>query len=571
MRVLGPLLILALACGDDDGASDAAMPDAPLDAVVDAELPFAPEAFCPGGEGCADEGDGVLYVGAAMRDITPVITPTTDIMTLDVNGDGVWDPFDGDEFEDRNGNGVFDPIFVAGFGSPRVASDVADPQWVRAIVLRQNQTTIALVATDTFSIFIDDTDAIREMVSDTEVDYVATCASHTHQGADTLGIYGLAESSSGVDPEYLARIHREAAAAVREAVGALRPAHAQYASFDFRDQPGGTLRYVSDSRHPRILDDNVRILRLLDAADESTIATWVNFGSHPEYWGSRNTLLSSDFPHHLREAVENGVTGPDGELEPGVGGMAAYCNGAIGSQIGPNEMMPETWDGTSLPRQSEETMRVVGEQMGYFVLRALGEGGGSVTDDTADLGFRSRRFLVDVQNRGFHVAILNELFIREAYNWDPDSILRPGINEPDILTEVAVVDIGRLQVMWMPGELDPALFVGGYDGSFTPAGAAIVDPEVENAPDLAMAPDPPYLRDFARETAEYVGIVSLGNDQIGYLLPEFDFLLDARNPYIDEAAGEHYEETNSVGIDGWPRIRDQMEQLLLWTPEGMEE
>lgn len=568
MRSLALLVILVLACGDDDGASDAGMPDAMLDAEVDAEPPFAPEAYCPGGEGCADEGDGVLYAAVAMRDITPVITPTTDIMTVDTNGDGVWDPFDGDEFEDRNDNGVFDPIFVAGFGSPRVASDVADPQWVRAIVLRQNQTTIALVTADMFSIFIDDTDAIRGMLSGADVDYVATCASHTHQGADTLGIYGLGESSSGVDPEYLARIHREAAAAVEEAIAALRPAHIQYASFDFRDKPGGVLRYLSDSRHPRIVDDNVRIIRLLDATDESTIATWINLASHPEYWGDENTLLSSDYPHHLREGVENGVIGPDGEMVEGVGGVATFCNGALGAQIGPNEMMAQTWEGDPLPRQSEETMRLVGQQMAYFVLDALGDSGGSLTEETADLGFRSRRFFVDVQNRGFHVAILNELFIREAFNWDPERILMPGVNEPDIRTEVAVVDIGKLQVMWMPGELDPALFVGGYDGGFTPEGAAIVDPEVENAPDLSMAPEGPYLRDFARDTAEYVGIVSLGNDQIGYLVPEFDYVLDARNPYIDEAAGEHYEETNSVGIDGWPRIRDQMEQLLLWTPEG---
>ncbi len=574
MRGWALLCLLAWGCGDDDGPSDAATPDAsmdaPIDVAIDAEPPFAPEAFCPGGEGCADEGDGVLYAGAAMRDITPVITPTTDIMTLDNNGDGVWDPFDGDEFEDRNDNGVFDPIFVAGFDSPRIASDVADPQWVRAIALRQNETTIVLVSADMFSIFIDDTDAIREFAADVDVDYIGTCASHTHQGADTLGIYGLAESSSGVDPEYLARIHREAAAAVREAVDSLRPANIQYASFDFRDKPGGTLRYLSDSRHPRIIDDNARVFRVIDAGDESTIATWINFGSHPEYFGDENTLLSSDYPHYLREGVENGVVGPDGEMTEGVGGMAAFCLGAIGSQIGPNEMSAATWDESPLPRQSEETMRVVGEQMAYFVLDALGDEGGSLTEDTADLGFRSRRFLVDVQNRGFHVAILNELFVREAYNWDPDLLLRPGVNEPDVLTEIAVIDIGKLQLMWMPGELDPALFIGGYDGSHTPEGAAIVDPEVENAPNLALAPSGPYLRDFARDTAEYVGIVSLGNDQIGYLLPEFDFVLDDRNPYIDEARGEHYEETNSVGIDGWPRIRDQMEQLLLWTPGGGE-
>ncbi|MEM9067647.1 MAG: hypothetical protein AAGE52_04050 [Myxococcota bacterium] len=568
------MAVVVVACGDDsspevDAGTDAMVADAgedAFDAGVDAAVPFAPDSFCPGGEGCANEGDGVLYAGAAMRDITPVLSDDVDRMTLDNNGDGVWDPFDGDEFEDRNENGVFDPVFIGGFGSPRPASGVNDPQWVRAIALRQNNTTIVILAADMFSIFIDDTDAIRRLAGDVDVDYVATCASHTHQGADTLGIYGLGESSSGADPAYLARIHQAAADAVRDAVADLRPAHIQYATFDFRDQPGGTLRYVSDARHPRIIDDRARIFRVTDASDERTIATWVNLAAHAEYWGDENTLLSSDFPHFLREGVESGVVGPDGERVEGVGGMAAFCEGAIGAQIGPGEIRPETWDGEELPDHSQRTMEVVGEQMAYFVLQALADGGGSVTDETAELSFRNRRFFVDVQNGGFHVAILNNLFFRESFNWNPDLLLMPGVNEPDVRTEVAVLTIGRLRIVWVPGEIDPALFVGGYDGSFTPEGARLLDEGVDNSPDLSLAPEGPYLREVAQGDAEYVGIVSLGNDQVGYLIPDFDFVLDPRNPYIDQAAGEHYEETVAVGIDGWTRINDQIERLLAWSP-----
>ncbi len=560
------LLALSNACGDDDSgvAVDAGAPDSEVETDA-GPPPFAPESFCPGSEGCEDVGDDVLYVGAAQRDITPVITETTDIMTLDVNGNGVWDPADGDEIEDRNGNGDFDPIFIGGFGNPRPASGVHDPQWVRAIALRQNETTIVLLMTDTFSIFIDDTDAIREQLAGDDVDYVATCASHTHQGTDTLGIYGLGETISGVDPAYLDRIHTEGAAAAREAIAALQPAHIQYATFRFRDQPGGMSRYVSDARHPRIIDDEVRILRFTEADSGDTIATWVNLAAHPEYWGSRNTELSSDFPHYLREGIENGIAGPDGELKPGVGGMAAFCAGALGSQIGPGEITPETWAGEPLERHGFETMQTVGEQMAYFVLDALDEDGGSETDETADLGFRNRRLFLDVQNAGFHIAILNDLFVRQAYDWDPEQVLSPS-NQPDVETEVAIIDIGRMQILWMPGEIDPALFVGGYDGGYTPEDTVIVDTEVENAPVLAMAPPAPYLRDLAREDADWVALVSLGNDQIGYLLPEFNFVLDRRQPYIEQAAGEHYEETNSVGKDAWPRLQQETEALLAWRP-----
>ena len=572
MRRLSLVLLLALACGDDDAPIDSGVPEdagvvedaGDADASEDAgPPPFEPDVLCPGRASCEDEGDDALFVGAAMVEITPAFGDDVDVLTVDTNGDAIWDPFDGDEFEDRNDNGLFDPVFIAGFGSPRPASGIADPQWARAIVLRQNETTIALVSLDTFSVFLDDTDAIRARVDAAlGVDYVATCASHTHQGADTLGIYGLDESSSGVDPEYLERVRDGAARAVEMATANLERARIQYASFDFRDQPGGTYRYVSDARHPRIIDDKALILRFEAVDDDATIATWVNFGAHAEYWGTRNSLLSSDFPHHLREGIEDGVMGPDGMLE-GLGGMAAYCEGAIGAQIGPGEIRPQTWDGTELPRQGEQTKQVVGEQFAYFVLRALQDG---ETEETADLGVRSTRFFVDVQNRGFHVAILNQLFLRESFNWDPDRILVPGVNEPDVRTEIAMVDVGRMRILYMPGEVDPALFVGGYDGSYRPDDVPFIDEGVPNSPDVSRAPEGPYLREEVGGGFDYVSLISLGNDQLGYILPDFDYVLDPDEPYIDEAEGEHYEETVSVGIDGWQRLHGQLRLLLEYEP-----
>lgn len=573
MRRLSIVLLLALACGDDDAPIDSGLPEdagvaqdaGDADASEDAgPPPFDPDVLCPGRAGCLDEGDDALFVGAAMVEITPAFGDDVDILTVDTNGDAIWDPFDGDEFEDRNDNGLFDPVFIAGFGSPRPASGIADPQWARAIVLRQNETTIALVSLDTFSVFLDDTDAIRARVdSALGVDYVATCASHTHQGADTLGIYGLDESSSGVDPDYLERVRDGAARAVEMATANLERARIHYASFDFRDQPGGTYRYVSDARHPRIIDDKALILRFEAVDDDATIATWVNFGAHAEYWGTRNSLLSSDFPHHLREGIEGGVAGPDGDMVAGLGGMAAYCEGAIGAQIGPGEIRPQTWDGMELPRQGEQTKQVVGEQFAYFVLRALEDG---ETEETADLRVRSTRFFVDVQNRGFHVAILNQLFLRESFNWDPDRILVPGVNEPDVRTEIAMVDIGRMRILYMPGEVDPALFVGGYDGSFRPDDVPLIDEGVANSPDVSRAPEGPYLREEVGGGFDYVSLISLGNDQLGYILPDFDYVLDPDEPYIDEAEGDHYEETVSVGIDGWQRLHAQLRLLLEYEP-----
>ena len=42
-------------------------------------------------------------------------------------------------------------------------------------------------------------------------------------------------------------------------------------------------------------------------------------------------------------------------------------------------------------------------------------------------------------------------------------------------------------------------------------------------------------------------IIGLGNDELGYIVPEYDFVLAETMPWVNEAEGNHYEETNSLG------------------------
>ena len=44
-------------------------------------------------------------------------------------------------------------------------------------------------------------------------------------------------------------------------------------------------------------------------------------------------------------------------------------------------------------------------------------------------------------------------------------------------------------------------------------------------------------------TETYSMIVGLGNDMVGYIVPEYNFQLHPNIPWFDEAEGDHYEET----------------------------
>jgi hypothetical protein len=54
----------------------------------------------------------------------------------------------------------------------------------------------------------------------------------------------------------------------------------------------------------------------------------------------------------------------------------------------------------------------------------------------------------------------------------------------------------------------------------------------------------------------------LTNDMLGYMIPSYDYFVDERAPYIDEAFGFYYEETNSIGPRGWPTIEQAYLDIL---------
>lgn len=575
-----PALALLVACGDDGAAPpvDAGMPSADLGprrdfgAIIDEPVPLS---YCPGGPECAAAGDDVLHAGAGVVDITADLT-NADYQTLDVNGNGAFDASDGDTFMDKNGNGTYDGVWIAGYGSPRGASGVLNPQWARAIALRTNGTTLVLVSIDVVGYFKDDIDLARGYARDLGVDFdhLLVSSTHVHEAPDTIGIWGPAPNESGRDPAYNDRINHAIAMAAKQAVDALEPAHIQYASFMAREMDAaGINRYVGDGRDPNIIDDEARILRFTEAADETaTIATLVNFAAHPEYTGSENQLLSSDFVHWLRDGVENGVPAPTpAETDvPGVGGTCVFFQGALGVQIGPGRTDPRDFDGTTvLGNRSAQAAIVLGTRLAQHVLRALSATSGVVTDETAALAYRNYHLKLKVQNTLYQLAGEFGVFTRELFGYN--AALGPSPrNTPWLETEIAVLDIGRARILTAPGELDPMLFVGGKDGSYTPLGMPVVDTTAENPPDLALAPaDGTYLRDraiAARPEAEYVFLFGCSEDFMGYFVPEFDYELSRLSPYTSQAPGEHYEETNSIGPEGWPRLQGKMHELIDWVP-----
>lgn len=483
-----------------------------------------------------------LSVGVGKQLINPTLVETE---WDDANGDGYWDP-QTETFTDTNNNGVFDATWIAGFGNGRPAKGVNDALEVRAIAFRSQGVTAVICVLDVVGYFIDDMDLIRADpgVKALGIDHLLIGSTHVHEGVDTVGLWGPTQLDTGVSPEYQALTRERAALAIEEAVNSLKPARMRVAQRLAVDPAtNSTLAYVNDTRDPIIYDPTVTIAQFVDDADpKQTIATLLHWAAHPEYSGSHNNMLSADYVHWLRDVVESGVPA---EGIDGLGGTSVFVQGALGGQVGPGGgVAPIGADGMPVQQAGLAKAEAAGTQVAKLALAALAEDGKDAS--SSDIVFRDKEIYGRVDNLGYQFLAGAGVIQRPFYMYDPNQPIGPD-NPPWARSEVSYLQVGPIGVVTAPGELHPELWVGGYDGSWS-FGQMILN-ETENAPDLNQAPAAPYLRELMLQNpgVEYPLVAGLTQDFLGYIVPSFNYVLDPDAPYFAEAAGDHYEETNSIG------------------------
>src|SRR5262245_48953845 len=114
------------------------------------------------------------------------------------------------------------PVYMAGFGQNRLATGVHDPLLARAVVLKASggrqaagNIKLALVSVDVVGFFHPNVLNVRKQLPDFH--YVLISSTHSHEGPDTLGIWGPSAFKSGVDPDYLKLVEKQIVQAVRDA------------------------------------------------------------------------------------------------------------------------------------------------------------------------------------------------------------------------------------------------------------------------------------------------------------------------------------------------------------------
>lgn len=530
----------------------------------DAEPPEAPEFLCPNPDvpACAS-GEGPLRAAAAVRSIVPRCFESWVDEDGDATFDGGEDFLDcgcdrlcpGDEGypgpDEGEGDGTFQEALIAGFHNNRPAQGVrgageglvgeGDGVGVRVLVLDQGDVRVAVLAVDTVGIFRPDVTRIRAALDEAaaDVDYVLVHAIHNHEGPDTMGLWGPGPLVSGYDPQgYGAQWRAAAIEATLDAISRLETVTAvRVGSVDASEgQPNGAANFIRDSRDPWVVDPTVSVMSLEGEGTEP-IATLINYGCHPETLSSENLLITADFVHAMRRTVEQGSQWRRAPGRPGLGGTAIVINGAVGGMMTTLGVSVTNPDGDTFTQASFDKADSIGQILGEAALDAAA--GASALEDPR----------LRVMANTFSLPVENTLYV---FGFNAGVIERDDLTQdqpPQIITEMAILELGPLRMLTVPGELLPEIGIGGYDGSaLFSDGAMLLDPDNPMPPDLGAAPQGPFLIErLTPADAPRPWIVGLGNDELGYIIPEYDFILAESMPYFEQADGDHYEETNSLG------------------------
>lgn len=414
--------------------------------------------------------------------------------------------------------------FIAGYNSNNLAEKVLDNIYARAVYIDDNtgRGGVVLCVIDAVGISRKDINDIRRLVIESNkipnLKSISVSATHTHSAIDTQGLWGENFYKSGRNEEFMEYLKEKAAQAIISAYENRKDGKLFYSVTETEDMH-------CDYREPIAYDPNLTKIRF-EAFDASEEIHLINFACHAELLGSKTKQISADFPcYMIREIEENNKNT-----------NALFFNGAIGGMITAKEIKKVY--------RNEIDCEAYTKEYG----KALGEIANSMTDET------EIEPVINVKSEPVKILAANFVLIiaRFLKVLNNDILRAEKRNQAYVSTEVGYLELGlnKIGVFLIPGELFPEL----WDGNFLHGYASATGNHAHYN----------ILRDMSK--CDHRFIIGLCNDELGYIIPDNDFILNETVPYIDPATDihgrRHYEETNSTGPETARTILNAIESLI---------
>lgn len=473
----------------------------------------------------ANDSPSELKAGFAVVPITPEVPDRW----VDKNNDAKYNPKDGDTFIDGNGNGVFDPVWIAGFSNSKPANGIHDDTWARTMIIDDGKTRLAIVILDAIGFMNDDIVDVRKMIpEEAGITYTIIASTHTHEGPDMLGLWGESPLKSGIDAEYMKIVKNQIVKSVLTASQNLKPAR-----LEISQDLTGAIPLVKDTRKPEVFDSGLRMIKAIEKETGATLGTVVAWADHPETLWSRNLLVSSDFPHYVREGVEKGIFKGDSLIVAGTDATCVYMNGAVGGLMTTHPSLPviDPVTGIEYNEPSYEKTEAQGKAVSILALKAM-ENPVEVVE-SAGISVVVRTIPLHIDNNLFKLGTLLGVMDRGTTGW------------MNMRSELAVIQIGPVSMVTIPGEIYPELVNGGA--------------EAPEGNDFGIQPvETPSIREMM--PGKYKFIIGLANDEIGYIIPKSQW--DVKAPYTYGRDNSPYGEENSLGPETAGIIHTNLKEML---------
>ncbi|MBL8848355.1 MAG: hypothetical protein JNG89_01670 [Planctomycetaceae bacterium] len=359
-----------------------------------------------------------------------------------------------------------------GVGIPQPAEDKQGELTARALVVRNGETTVAIVQLDLLGFPSVLGNRVRKAVPRIPAENILIGSTHTHSGPDCYG-FPTPDGGHTGDLDYMDKVCVLAAEAVNEALDQLQSATLKIGT----DKAKGKIAY--NYYAPQLYDPRMSVIQAI-AADGRPIGTLVNYAIHPEVLGNEVGLMSPDLIGPLCD-----------KLEAETGGMGMFMNGAQGGMItadnrnldDPRDVGQAVWNDS---RRWDECLRI-GHLMADEALRIVA--GAPVQQDP--------KVYCTHENVKFPVgsdmmwAIVTGSPLDYPHN--PDKSITARIN---------LVNLGDAQILTIPGEALPNI---GY-----------------------------YLKRNMRGRHQL--LFGLTNDAFGYILTKVDFNSFDRYEYVSRTS-----------------------------------
>ncbi len=400
-----------------------------------------------------------------------------------------------------DGMDVIGKYYVAGSIAvgDKFATEVLDDLKVRTIALNDGsgRGTHLFIVCDSYGLSYTEVQNIRAELADfaeeNNILSINVSVLHQHSAIDTYGMNGNifemvllnpsrtlfgVEAHNGKNDEFMQNLYKVCKETAIEAVANLEPGTLTFAQADVKE-------FVRDKRDPMVMDNNFNIFAFNPDNAQSNDTYLIQSPIHCVSYGASTTTVTGDYPYHVEKYLnEENVN------------MFMYMGAQQSTSLARDEGLGDLVNDTMTDEQKQD---LVGQVMSDRVLTAVA---GSDIEVNPILNVRIENAVFKLDNAILALAGKASMFETE--------VVKSGFNEYSLVTEIGYVEIGNSFAWTMiPGELAPELAFGGY----LPADVSWSGEDFNNT----------NLSEIVGEE-RYVLPMGLCNDQIGYIIPDNNYM-----------------------------------------------